>query len=402
MENLNSQDLQLISTAIQKIYSLRTLAEFPVWVMKLLEDLIISEESFCCSFTSQVTMMAGTMKNSWADVATPEYLRDNPALQNYLATGNPAPNKISNFISDREFVNREGLYETLFSHYGMRDQLGFMVSDSRREDGSISSFEEVLIDRLKLLVDGSLSVEERPLLAAIVADPIAYYQNETLGHLSIGFHRTKRSFTERDLAILTVLLPHIKVAYHNSQQYTKFQRQLARQSQAFDRLKAIVLTIGGEVELVSASAGNLLDRYFDGEWTNSNQLPDPLSSWVKQQLRIQQSEIIVPIQPWRGKKDGGELKIDLLCDFAAEQHLLICTEQSTDFSPVDRFQSIGLSKREAEVLALVALGKTNPQISQQLAISVKTVKKHLEHIFSKLNATSRNDAVNKALQKLGR
>ncbi len=201
MEQLSSKDLQLINTCIQQLYSLRTLAEFPESVMLLLEDLISSEESFCCSFTTQVTMLVGTMKQSWTDIATPEYLRDNPALQNYLATGNPAPNKISNFISDREFLDREDLYETLFSHYGMRDQLGCMISVSRRNNSVISSFEEVLIDRLKSLVDGSLSTEEQPLLSAIVADPIAYYQNETLGHLSIGFHRDRRSVTERDLAM---------------------------------------------------------------------------------------------------------------------------------------------------------------------------------------------------------
>ncbi len=398
MEKLNSQDLQLVNTCIQQIYSLRTLSEFPEWIMMLLEDLISSEESFCCSFTTQVTMMAGTMKNSWADIATPEYLRDNPALQNYLATGNPAPNKISNFISDREFVDREGLYETLFSHYGMRDQLGFMVSDSRRNDGVISSFEEVLIDRLKSLVDGSLNIEERPLLSATVADPIAYYQNETLGHLSIGFHRDRRSFTERDLSVLTILAPHIKVAYYNSQQYTK----LKKQTQLFDKLNIILLTIDGEVAIVSTAAGNLLDRYFDGEWMNSNCLPDPIDSWVKQQLRVQKSAIIVPIQPLTIEKNGRKLKIDLLCDFAAEQHLLICDEKSLKFSPIEHFQSIGLSKREAEVLALVAVGKTNPQISQQLTIGVKTVKKHLEHIFGKLDANSRIDAVNKALQKFDR
>jgi DNA-binding CsgD family transcriptional regulator len=402
MEQLSSKDLQLINTCIQQLYSLRTLAEFPEWVMLLLEDLISSEESFCCSFTTQVTMMAGTMKQSWADIATPEYLRDNPALQNYLATGNPAPNKISNFISDREFLDREGLYETLFSHYGMRDQLGCMISDSRRNDGVISSFEEVLIYRLKSLIDGSLSTEERPLLSAIVADPIAYYQNETLGHLSIGFHRDRRSFTERDLAMLTILAPHIKVAYYNAQQYTKFQRQLNRQTQAFDKLNAIVLKINGEVELMSASAGNLLDRYFDGEWMNFKRLPDPVNNWVKQQLSIQQSEIIVPTQPFQIEKPDRQLKIELLCDFAAEQHLLICSERSPDFSTVEHFQSIGLSKREAEILTLVAAGKTNPQISEQLAISVKTVKKHLENIFGKLNANSRIDAVNKALQKLDR
>lgn len=402
MERLNDRDLQLISTTIQQLYSLRTLAEFPAWVMLLLEDLISSEESFCCSFTDRVNMMAGTMVNSWAEVATPEYLRDNPALQNYLATGDPAPNKISNFISDREFLNREGLYETLFSHYGMRDQLGFMVSDSRRDNGLISSFEEVLIDRLQALVDGSLDVADRPLLSATVADPTTFYQNETLGHLSIGFHRSKSSFTDRDLSILKILSPHIQVAYRNAQQYTKFQRQLNNQSQAFDKLKAIVLTVSGDVRLISGAAANLLDRYFEGEWLNANHLPDPLSCWVKQQLRIQKSEIIASTQPWQIEKADRQLKIDLLCDFAAEQHLLICTEQSIDFSPFERFQSIGLSKREAEVLALVSMGKTNPQIAQQLAISIKTVKKHLENIFNKLNATSRIDAVDKAFKQFDR
>ena len=408
LEKLNSHDLQLINTCIQNIYSLRTLAEFPAWIMMLMEDLIVSEESFCCSFTTQVTMMAGTMVNSWADVATPEYLRDNPALQNYLKTGNPEPNKISNFISDREFLNREGLYETLFLHYGMRDQLGFMVSDSRRDDGLIASFEEVLCDRLKSLSDGSLPVGDRHLLSAIVADPSTFYQNETLGHLSISFHRSTRSFTERDLSMLAILLPHLKVAYRNSQQYTKFQYQLQQQSQVFDRLKAIVLTVSGDVSLISASAGNLLAHYFDGEWINSNQLPDVLNSWVKQQLRIQKSEIVVPIEPFQIDSNSRKLRIDLLCDFAAEQHLLICADRSildptgsnNEFSSVQHFQSIGLSKREAEVLALVAAGKTNPQIAEQLTISIKTVKKHLEHIFSKLNATSRIDAVNKALKQL--
>jgi DNA-binding CsgD family transcriptional regulator len=86
----------------------------------------------------------------------------------------------------------------------------------------------------------------------------------------------------------------------------------------------------------------------------------------------------------------------------SERSILVPSVSTNESSPIKQFESIGLSKRETEVLALVAAGKTNPQISQQLAISVKTVKKHLENIFGKLNANSRNDAVNKALQKLER
>jgi DNA-binding CsgD family transcriptional regulator len=173
--------------------------------------------------------------------------------------------------------------------------------------------------------------------------------------------------------------------------------------QIFDRLKAIVLTVSGEVWLISAAAGNLLDRYFDGEWLNSRHLPDPLKNWVEKQLPIlQQSESISASQSWQIVKNGRNLSIDLFCDFATEQHWLICCEHSIEYSPTLHFQSIGLSDREAEILALVAVGKTNLQISHQLNISVKTVKKHVEHIFRKLDAKSRIDAVNKALQQMDR
>jgi DNA-binding CsgD family transcriptional regulator len=399
MGKLNNQDIQLINLNIQRLYSLRTLSEFPEWVMMLLESLVASEESFCASFTTQVNMMAGTMRDTWGDVATPEYLRDNPALQDYLQKGNFGPGKISDHISDQEFLNREGLYETLFSHYGMRDQLGFMVSDSRRSEGQLSLFEEVFCEHLKAFDDGSIRAEDKASLLATVADSTSFYQNETLGHLSIGFHRSQRSFTERDRTILAILMPHLKVAYRNAQEYTQLQRQLQRQNQVFDRLNAIQLTVEGEVQLMSASAGNILHRYFDGEWLDGYQLPDMLSSWVKQQLRIQQSEILTPNQPLQISKSGQTLEIRLLCDFAAEQHLLLLSEKLIEFGLEAHLQSIGLSKREAEVLALVAAGKTNPQISLQLNISVKTVKKHLEHIFGKLNAQNRMDALNKALKR---
>lgn len=48
-----------------------------------------------------------------------------------------------------------------------------------------------------------------------------------------------------------------------------------------------------------------------------------------------------------------------------------------------------LTKREVEVLALVASGKTNRQIAQQLHISEHTVARHVSNLFSKTGAASR-------------
>jgi DNA-binding CsgD family transcriptional regulator len=58
----------------------------------------------------------------------------------------------------------------------------------------------------------------------------------------------------------------------------------------------------------------------------------------------------------------------------------------------------GLTQREAEVLALVAAGKTNREIAGQLDLSQKTVARHLENIFAKLDVSSRTAAARFAFE----
>jgi DNA-binding CsgD family transcriptional regulator len=53
----------------------------------------------------------------------------------------------------------------------------------------------------------------------------------------------------------------------------------------------------------------------------------------------------------------------------------------------------GLTSREAEVLRLVAAGRSNAEIAAQLVLSGRTVNRHLSEIFRKLGARSRQDAV---------
>ena len=56
-----------------------------------------------------------------------------------------------------------------------------------------------------------------------------------------------------------------------------------------------------------------------------------------------------------------------------------------------------LSERELEVLACIADGNTTTQVANQLSITNSTVKTHVRHIFEKLGATNRAEAVQKAL-----
>lgn len=58
--------------------------------------------------------------------------------------------------------------------------------------------------------------------------------------------------------------------------------------------------------------------------------------------------------------------------------------------------SLGISAREAEVLALLAEGCPNKVIARRLAISPNTVKTHVARLFEKLEAANRTQAIARA------
>ena len=57
-----------------------------------------------------------------------------------------------------------------------------------------------------------------------------------------------------------------------------------------------------------------------------------------------------------------------------------------------------ISKREEEVLQLIADGCSTPEVAAQLYISQKTVKNHLASIYQKLDARDRTQAVLQAVR----
>ncbi len=58
-----------------------------------------------------------------------------------------------------------------------------------------------------------------------------------------------------------------------------------------------------------------------------------------------------------------------------------------------------LTRRELEVVTLLADGLPNRQIARSLGVSEETIKFHLASIFGKLGASNRTDAVRQALRR---
>jgi DNA-binding CsgD family transcriptional regulator len=60
------------------------------------------------------------------------------------------------------------------------------------------------------------------------------------------------------------------------------------------------------------------------------------------------------------------------------------------------FKRLDLTSREADVLLCITRGCSNIEIGTNLGISPRTVKKHLEHIYSKIGVKSRLAAAARA------
>jgi DNA-binding NarL/FixJ family response regulator len=80
---------------------------------------------------------------------------------------------------------------------------------------------------------------------------------------------------------------------------------------------------------------------------------------------------------------------------ATFRNLMQSDASATQESPAGRSAEL-LTPREQEILALLAKGRSNQDIAEQLLLSVRTVKVHVSNILGKLSASNRTEAVAKA------
>jgi DNA-binding CsgD family transcriptional regulator len=84
-----------------------------------------------------------------------------------------------------------------------------------------------------------------------------------------------------------------------------------------------------------------------------------------------------------------------------EKQVFIPQMPATEFTLNEAGMSkLGISKRELEVLQLIAEGLSNQEIAARLFVSLNTVKTHSSRIFEKLDVKRRTQAIEKA-KRLG-
>jgi DNA-binding CsgD family transcriptional regulator len=59
----------------------------------------------------------------------------------------------------------------------------------------------------------------------------------------------------------------------------------------------------------------------------------------------------------------------------------------------------GLTRREGQVLALLAAGQNSEEVAAALVVSARTVERHISNIYAKIGAKNRGEAISYAVAR---
>lgn len=103
----------------------------------------------------------------------------------------------------------------------------------------------------------------------------------------------------------------------------------------------------------------------------------------------------------RIEQEEGALELVVIAQYRETEVLIRLNELNPKADVGKLQQRLALTDREAEVLLWISYGKSNGMISEVLAISPRTVQKHLERIYEKLGVETRAAAAAVAIKVLG-
>ena len=177
------------------------------------------------------------------------------------------------------------------------------------------------------------------------------------------------------------------------------QAEVARLTSAVEQLPQGLVSVDarGVIQWATALARELLGAYFGARRRGHLRLPDLLVRWIRcstAQL-AHADERPGRIAPMVIERGAHRLRVRLVPE--GEHSLLFLEEDSTEVS-AEHFAHLGLSRRETEILGWLVRGKSNLEIATILSLSVRTIHKHVEHIYAKLGVENRHAAMTMAME----
>jgi len=264
---------------------------------------------------------------------------EHPLIRHFVSTGDGSAHRISDFWTQEKF-HASSVYQLLY---------------------------------------GPMSVEYQMSVALPAPRPIV---------VGIVFSRCATDFSERDMAVLNVLRPHLVQAWFNAKDQGRLRSLLSAATDATVDSGAGLIVLSDPPQELTPGALVLLYRFFGRPGTTSP-LPARVERWIaSQQSRLDGSGPPQMLNPLRAEIAGQRMALRYLPGQAPHPGALLLRVEPP--GPQQRsLGALGLTARESEIVSHLIRGDTNTAIGETLHVSPGTVKKHLDNIYTKLGVRGR-------------
>lgn len=197
------------------------------------------------------------------------------------------------------------------------------------------------------------------------------------GLVDFSVCRKHRGFSDRERDLVESLRPYLTVTLRRAEAGSLARPLLSRFGLSLREAQVLALVATGR------SNREVAAMLFLSPLTVRKHLE---RVYAKLGVRTRTEAAAVAMQASSGRDDGA--RRDLLESYVRRTATLAGLAREASLT----LTVLGLTKREAEVLALAASGKSNREIAAALALAPGTVKKHLDRIYAKLGVHHRAEA----------
>lgn len=347
MTQISGADLQAALDFVGEAHSFEDVESFRTGILPGLKrlipcDLVGYNEVYSVTEPALVVTHPEPML-TFAGEALARYAHQHPLISVQM-NGDNSTYKISDFLTQREFHSLE-LYNDLYRRIGAEDQI-----------------------------------------ACGLPGPMV---------IGIAMNRDRRAFTERDRVMLDLLRPHLAQAHQRLLERSRTTTLLAALERSLAEQGGAVVLVGGDgtISQATAAATALLRDYFPP--ASEGRVPTELAEWLGGSLSGPAGRTPLVIDTRLGRLT--------VRDLGAEQggETMLVLGESRAVTP-DVLASLPLTRRQAEILALLASGKSVESIAEALFISPRTARKHVENIYRRLGVHNRAAAVSAARKAASR
>lgn len=335
MPQLGESDFRAVLDFVGDAYDAQDLDEFRAAVLPGFQRLVRSTYASYNELlgTTPVATLAEPELPAWAMPAWDRYAPENPLLQRYLRTRDGRAVRFSDIAPAKE-LRRLPIFEHFYLPLGIEHQVAFVLPST-------------------------------PELT-----------------IAVVLSRGGRDFGGRDLKLLELARPHLIQAYRAAELRERLLAMIGSLRAGLDTDgTAIVLLDGdGATTFVSSAAAELLGPAA-GEGLREGLPPGgPLGEWVREGQNTGSVAL----------GDGDAL---LIRRIRSEHGTILVLGRAGRALSLGALRVLGLTEREAVVLHRLARGESTAGLAAELAISPRTVAKHVQRINAKLGVRNRAQAI---------